>query len=291
MFSSTAKRFGIAVLMATSLLLSGCLLLPGKFASTLDLRADGTFTFVYEGQMLFLPMSKELAGELSNDTAVETVDAAWEPFCYDEETFEERACTEEEKAQRIKENEEMRAGMAKSEKERQEQMVRLLAGIDPKDPEAGNKLAAQLERQAGWDSVTYRGDGVFDVKYRITSQLDHDFAFPAIEGMNWVPPFVHITRRDGGAVRIDAPGYSTQAPSNGMSPAFLLFGRGFGTGAGSDDMPDLDLIDGSFTLTTDGEILANNTDEGPAPRGSDKTLEWKVGPASSQAPTALIRIR
>lgn len=295
-FLSNARHFGIVVLTFASLTLASCILLPGKFASTLDLRSDGTFTFTYDGQMLFLPMNEEFASKEPGDAAVDAAaaEAAWEPSCYDEETYEQRDCTEEERAERIRQDEEMRAEIAKSEKERNEQMIRLLAGIDPKDPEAGNKFAAQLERQAGWESVVYRGNGVFDVKYRITSKIDHDFAFPSIEGMNFIPPFVQINRRDGGAVRINAPGYSAQAATSGLSPAFLLFGQSMGAAdpvpdTGNDEM--MQFIDGSFVVTTDGEILANNTDEGPVARGSDKSLEWKINSISSQAPTALIRIR
>lgn len=49
-------------------------------------------------------------------------------------------------------------------------------------------------------------------------------------------------------------------------------------------------LDGVFTLTTDGEILANNTDEGPAATASGKVLQWKVNERSKEAPTALVRI-
>ena len=142
--------------------------------------------------------------------------------------------------------------------------------------------------------MVYRGNGIFDVKYRITSRIDHDFAFPSIEGMNFIPPFVQIHRRDGGVIRINAPGYSAQAVTNGLSPAFLLFGQGMGASepmANKSDDEMMQFIDGSFIVTTDGEILANNTDEGPTSTETGKSLEWRVNSVSSQAPTALIRIR
>ena len=37
----------VVVAIGLSLLLAGCFLLPGKFASTLDVRRDGAFTFTY----------------------------------------------------------------------------------------------------------------------------------------------------------------------------------------------------------------------------------------------------
>jgi hypothetical protein len=57
--------------------------------------------------------------------------------------------------------------------------------------------------------------------------------------------------------------------------------------AGGGGMP---VLDGVLTLTTDGEILANNTDEGPAASASGKLLQWKVNDRTKEAPTALVRI-
>jgi hypothetical protein len=62
---------------------------------------------------------------------------------------------------------------------------------------------------------------------------------------------------------------------------------------GADGSPT-DLADGTFTVLTSGEILANNTDEGPqaAPGATpgSKALSWKVNPRTPAAPTALVRL-
>jgi hypothetical protein len=55
------KLIAAAVLPA---LLSGCLLIPGKFDSTMDIRRDGNFSFAYKGEVVFqLPDDKMMLGE------------------------------------------------------------------------------------------------------------------------------------------------------------------------------------------------------------------------------------
>ena len=53
-------------------------------------------------------------------------------------------------------------------------------------------------------------------------------------------------------------------------------------------IPDFPQVDGRFVLTTDGEILANNTDEGPKVGPTGKRLEWKITPRDKVGPMALI---
>ena len=41
------------------------------------------------------------------------------------------------------------------------------------------------------------------------------------------------------------------------------------------------MAQGRFTITTDGEILTNNSEDGPAPHAVGRErLHWDVGPAS-----------
>ena len=49
-------------------------------------------------------------------------------------------------------------------------------------------------------------------------------------------------------------------------------------------------MDGTFTIVTDGQILANNTDEGPRSTAEGQMLEWKVTRRTEAAPTALIQL-
>ena len=47
--------------------------------------------------------------------------------------------------------------------------------------------------------------------------------------------------------------------------------------------------EGTFVLTTDAAILANNTDEGPHAAPTGQRLDWTVTPRAS-APTALVKL-
>ena len=70
-----------AVVVAASVALSACVLWPGSFESTLDLRRDGRFTFSYQGEIHLLALSKlaDMARETEQDE--EFIAAA----CWDED--------------------------------------------------------------------------------------------------------------------------------------------------------------------------------------------------------------
>ena len=48
--------------------------------------------------------------------------------------------------------------------------------------------------------------------------------------------------------------------------------------------------EGRFTIVTDGEILTNNSEDGPAPHPVGRQLHWDVSAASNKIPEALIRL-
>ena len=83
-----------AVVTAAALALTACIVAPGKFAATFDLRKDGSFTFSYDGQIHLLALSR-----LAEMSAAADEEAFAEAPCYDDESFEERPCTEEEVAE------------------------------------------------------------------------------------------------------------------------------------------------------------------------------------------------
>tara|TARA_R110000751_G_scaffold2018_12_gene9683 strand:- start:525 stop:1358 length:834 start_codon:yes stop_codon:yes gene_type:complete len=273
------KRIVIALL--APLLLGGCLLSPGKFASELQLFADDQFAFTYDGEIQMLALSK--LAEMANNS-----DESFVAECYDAD-FEMAECSEAEIAEQQAEwdagAEDRRAKQAREA----EKMRAVMGGIDPANPQAAQELAARLERQRGWQRVTYKGDGVFDVAFAVSGTLTHDFTFPTIEGMLGANAFVSINLRDGAQVRVDAPGFSRQQDTNPM------FGGGslaaFAAMAEADDggdMPQIVMPEGTFTIVTDGRVLANNTDEGPAPHAAGQSLSWTIGATTQQAPTALI---
>lgn len=273
------QRGAIAALVAgLALALSACLLSPGKFTSTLDLRRDGRFTFTYVGEIHMLALGKLAAmGNAPTFSA--------QP-CHTD-NFKERPCTPAELAEQRRRWSEERSASASKETRDAAAMKAMLGGIDPSSPQAPEELAARLRRQAGWRSVIYKGDGLFVVDFALTSRLDHDFTFPTVERMPMANAFVQLTRRADGTVRVDAPGFAPGPASNPFTAMMDLPPAGAEPGTKAPALPQLD---GVFTLTTDGQVLANSTDEGPQPDPAGQRLGWTVNPRMAAAPTALIRL-
>jgi predicted nucleic acid-binding Zn ribbon protein len=271
-----------AIVMVLGLALSACLLLPGKFVSALDLRKDGRFTYTYTGEIRLLALSKLAQSGDQKPFAAET--------CTNDE-MKERPCTAEELAEQKRNWEESQRAAAEKAKKDAEGMKAMLGGIDPSNPQAAEELAARLRKQVGWKSVVYKGDGLYLVDFTLSGRIDHDFAFPTIERFPMANAFVQLSRRADGTVRVDAPGFG---PSNGTNPFAAMMGMGAsGMGMGDTDQKDAAAptpAEGTFTLTTDGAILANNTDEGPQPDAAGQKLSWTVNVRSAGAPTALVRL-
>ena len=171
-------------------------------------------------------------------------------------------------------------------------MRAFLGGIDPSDPQAAEELAERLRRQEGWKRVEYKGDGLFEVEFSLTSKMGHDFIFPTLERFPMTNNFVVANLRQANIVRIEAPGFGAQGSSNpfsgmttGMSAIYAAASAESGQA-----MPDLPEMDGTFRIVTDGQILANNTDEGPTAGPSGQVLEWKVNARTPAAPMALIQL-
>lgn len=273
-----APRLALTLLVALSVTLAGCLLMPGRFTSELDVRKDGTFRFAYTGEIHLLALSK--LAEIGADK--ETFSAS---PCHSDDDFSERPCTPAEIKQQKDAWEAARAGSADKRRQDAESMKAILGGIDPANPKAGEEFAARLRRQAGWRKVAYKGNGLFDVDFGLSGRLDHDFTFPTIERFPLAVSFVQIVRRADGTVRVDAPGFGpaqSGEPLRGMT--------GMMASRQADETGDMPVIDGKFTIRTDGAILANNTDEGPRVDPAGQRLDWTVNLRSQGAPTALIKL-
>lgn len=283
MYPESIRRLAAgAVAAVASLLLAACLLMPGRFTSDLDVRKSGQFTFRYTGEIHFLALSKLAEGDKGKD-------AAFEPTpCYSDDGFDERTCTSDELDAQKEEWERRQQEEAERRKRDAESAKVMLGGIDPSDPKGAQELAERLRRQAGWRKVEYKGDGLYDVDFAISGRLDHDFAFPTIERFPMGNAFVQVVLRKDGTVRIDAPGFGPASAS--PLQAMMMGGAAGPVGDGSGSAPPIPVVDGTFTVRTDAEILANNTDEGPQADPAGKLLAWKVSPRTAAPPTALLRI-
>lgn len=273
--SFSLRRAGCAALAASSLALSGCLLTPGKFTSELTLTQGGAFAYSYEGEISMMGLT-QLAKMDSKKV--------FEAECYDDD-FEPADCSEAEEAEQRAEWE---AEQAKDAAEK-EQFVRMMGNIDPSDPENAEKIADALRKQRGWNSVTSAGEGLFVVSYETSGVLTHGFVFPMVEKMPAFSPFVTALPRADGSVRVEAEGFGGEQMS-GMGPGLGMMSM-MGAGMANADGPAPVLPDGTFSIVTDGRILANNTDEGPESLGGGmQKLRWTVDPSRKAAPMALIAL-
>lgn len=267
-------RLALGLLAVLAMALTGCLLTPGKFASQLDIRRDGHFSFNYSGEVYLLALSK--LAEMGQTSAFKGDD------CYQPGTLVKRPCSAAETAEQRRRWEQSQGEAGDKRKRETESMKAFLGGIDPTDPKAAEELAARLRRQEGWRRVDYKGDGVFDVEFAISGTLDRDFAFPSIERFPMANAFVTINRHKDGTLRLDAPGFA----AGGNESLRMLMGLNKNGGGNAPVVP---VTEGTFVLTTDAAILANNTDEGPRTAPSGQRLDWTVTPRAS-APTALLRL-
>ncbi|HTN15386.1 MAG TPA: hypothetical protein VL094_11335 [Sphingomonadaceae bacterium] len=277
---------GVVFAVGLALLLTGCFLSPGKFDAALDLRKDGTFTYSYKGEIFILGLSRmaEIGNELDGAPQFEP------STCYNDD-YEEQECTAEDIEQQKRDWEAKLADKKAEDARNAKAFGTLFGGIDPTDPAAAEELAASLRRQRGWNSVEYKGDGLYVVDFAITSKLGHDFTFPVMEGFPLSNNFVIANLRDGGVVRIDTPGFAVQPNSPSSSSGLLQFASLYGeNGSAGEGAPKIPELSGTFTITTDAAILANNTDEGPQASPKGQQLSWKVSRRTTAAPMALIQI-
>jgi len=328
----------IVAALVIPLMLSSCFITPGAFGSTLDLRRDGTFTFSYKGEIVFLsPDALMKMGEnaedqtwkddkavcykeMSTNEGVAAIDAAVDAMSNaadaatnatadtvsnaaaastedvasnamdaagDATVVEDtsRPCTAKEIADQKKDWEEAKKARETKAKKDAAQFGAIF-GYTPGDDAANKKLAAQIMKFDGWKSVVYKGEGVFEVDYVATGRLDHDFVFPLFPQSDMVFPFVVLKRQANGSVRVSAP-----ALIGGGMKALAARLKGIGAAMTDKEVPQSTKTKGSFTLTTDGEIMTNNTEDGATKVPTGRQLVWDIGPESEKVPEALVRLR
>jgi chemotaxis protein histidine kinase CheA len=213
--------------------------------------------------------NEDASSAAADAAAVAAAEAAAAAVASDWE-MEARECTADEVAEQKEEWEEQQATRKKTEEEQKKMFAMLLGGINPEDPETIKRFTKEVERLAAWNKVEHLGNGLFMIDYSTSGKLADDFAFPVIPRYAIGEPMIHITRWDNGRLRVEAPAFKTDPDLSVMAEPVA--------------------VKGTFSLTTDARIIANNTEEGPESVGGMEVLRWDIGPASYGAPMALLKL-
>lgn len=157
------------------------------------------------------------------------------------------------------------------------------AGAEPEaepteDAEVKNReIAATLSKERGYRSVVYQGKNKFLIDYAINGTLSHNFQYPFNSDAGVILPFIVIELRQGNTVRVKAPGYTnSETNSNPMG--------------GSSMSKAAKLLDGTFTLDTNGEIVSQNNEDGAKTVNGRRVITWRATPLTKEAPTAVLRL-
>ena len=228
------------------------------------------------------------AAEAAGDAAAAAVDAAAEAGAEFEDEFEERDCTETEIAEQKKDWDDQQVRRKKEKEQAKKMFAALLGGVDPDDPKTIERFTKEVERLAAWNKVEHVGNGVFKIDYSTKGRLADDFAFPVIPRYALGNPMIHVSRWDNGRVRIEAPSFHNDPD---MSMAALLGAGGMmpGMGMKGKGVDPLE-VKGTFTIRTDTNILANNSEEGPSDVGGLQVLTWDIGARTYGPPMALLKL-
>jgi len=286
----------LTVAAAAPLMLSGCLWGPGKFTSELALNKAGTFVLDYRGEiMIQIPDDKTPPAAWSNDLATcyadgrssaesGAVSVSLDPPVSAEvdDPDAERPCTAAEIA-KLKPEYESKAAEKRAEQAKEADQMAKLFGLPGSDDESNRRFAATLMKYQGWRSVTYKGKGLFDVDYHFEGRATQDFAFPMMPDSDMLIPFIMLRRRADGSIMVTAP-----ALTGGKGP-FGARAKMMGLpGKGNDGPPSR--AEGRFTVSTDGEILTNNSEDGPVAAQGRRQVHWDVGPGNEKVPEMLVRL-
>jgi len=259
------RTAGTVLVTAMLLALAACFMNPGKFTSTLDIRADRSFTFTYKGEVIVTDMS-ELSGK-ADKWGGDDEDSGDEDGSDDgsaPETMQKSAIY-----QQIAHADEDKGDIGDETSDTPEKLAKM------------QEIADALSKEEGYRSVRYAGNNKFEIDYQLSGKLDHSFLFPFNIDAQAPFPFVAIEVRKDGRIRVQAPGFAEskdgKAASAGMASAA-------GTSSGSPER------EGSFTLTTDAEIISQNQEDGATTTPRGKQIVWKITPYTRVAPMAVLKL-
>src|ERR1044072_8787094 len=210
--------------LAPMRLLSACLLAPGKFTSTLDIKRDRGFTFTYVGEVIAQPPSSGMEGGKSQMPGTQSSDD--DP-----------------------DGEPVMMKIASTKKPEPEAAP---MGDAAKDTAKMQALAETLSREYGYRSVKYLGNYRFAIDYQISGRLTHSFLFPLNIDGEVIIAIVAIELRGKDHIRLKAPGF---ARDDSHGPGMPGMGP-------SPDKDAASALDGTFTVTTDAEAISQNQESG-----------------------------
>lgn len=237
-----------AFVAAAALTLSSCILSPGKFVSTLHIAKDRGFTFTYVGEVILLDPAAAMQQGMQDGLSG--------------------------------------MGEATPTDENGDPVANSAGPPEPKAPAApaaetaqqvaeARAIAEALSKEVGYRSVEYLGKNKFRVDYSMTGKLDRSFVYPVNMDAKSIIPWLVVEVRKDRTARFQAIAFGDQDT-----------GMGAAAGAKPDSGPKE--RDGTFTFTTDAELVMQNNEEGMAP-GPGRKVVWRVTPTSKTVPTAVVR--
>lgn len=259
-------------LLAPLLLLAGCLMEPGKFTSSLDIRADRSFTFAYQGEIIVRDPGEAMSRALQEQDEAPSSDTDDSPagndraphrgVAYIPVSAEGGAAPSSAKTRR-------KAAPAPGDSDGD-------AALNAEREQRMEALAAALRKEQGYRSVRYLGGNRLLIDYAIHGTLDHSFLFPFNIDAQAVLPFVAVELRSDGRVRVRAPGFGD---SDEATAAMM----------GDGESREPKERQGSFTLTTDAEIVSQNQEDGATTTPLGRTIVWAITPLTRIAPMAVLQ--
>ena len=118
-----------------------------------------------------------------------------------------------------------------------------------------------LSREAGYRWVEYVGQNKFRIDYAVSGRLDRNFVYPVNLDAAAIIPWIAVELRRDGTARMSG----------------IAFGEGqMGDAAGPGAAEANRFRNGTFTLTTDADLVMQNNEQGTAP-GVTEALEAEHG--------------
>jgi hypothetical protein len=134
----------------------------------------------------------------------------------------------------------------------------------------GRAIAESLAKEVGYQAVEYLGNHKFRVDYAMTGRLDRSFVYPVNLDAKSIVPWVAVEVRKDGTARVKAIAFGD------MNDGMDAMGKPSGTEKERN---------GTFTLTTDADLVMHNNEDG----AEGKRVVWTVTPTSKTVPTAVVR--